>query len=201
MTRPQPTRRSWMTPGINPGTPEDDSDHLRDDVVAMFRGSFDEDGLDFLKRGPRAAQERLAYAQRVRPDAHLTSQAAPSDVQRRFADHGVIDRNRYFIGPDRVVYLRGDDSAELGAAATRRGFESVVGGFAPVSFEQAMAGFGSATEAGTGPFGEIDNLEYLADEQPTLPDVRLTDEAEQEIDRIARRYRDYADYGRRHGHD
>jgi hypothetical protein len=40
-----------MTPGLNPAAETDEDNHLRDDVVAMFRESFDEDGLDFLKRG------------------------------------------------------------------------------------------------------------------------------------------------------
>jgi hypothetical protein len=75
MLRSHPTRRYRRVSGFNSAAEVDD--HLRDDVVAMFRGSFDEDGLDFLKRGPRTAQERLAYAQRVRPDAHLTARPAP----------------------------------------------------------------------------------------------------------------------------
>jgi hypothetical protein len=199
MLRSHPTRRYRRVSGFNSAAEVDD--HLRDDVVAMFRGSFDEDGLDFLKRGPRTAQERLAYAQRVRPDAHLTARPAPLDVQRCFVDHGVIDQNRYFIGPDRAAYLRSHDSAEPGHAAMRRGFESTVGGFTPVSFDQALAEIDGATGAGIVLEDGRDGIGYLADRRPVQPDVQLTDGAEQGIDQIEKRYQAYAEYGRRHGHD
>lgn len=191
----------WRTPGFNPAAGSEDDNHLPDDVVAMFRDSFDEDGLDFVKRGPRTAEERLAYAQRVRADAHLAAQPAPVDVQRRFAHYGVIDRNRYFVGSDGNVYARDESSAELGPAAARRSFESAVGGFAPVSFEQALGdvspqllsqlGTASGSEAG---------LWHRAAGVPRLPEA-VPETQEEEIDRIEERYRDYAEYGRRHGHD
>lgn len=197
MLRPQPMRRPWMTPGFNPGIPGDDSDHLSDDVVAMFRESFDEDGLDFLKRGPRTAQERLAYAQRVRPDAHLTAPPASTHMQRRFADHGVIDRERYFVGPNGFAYLRSDDSAEVGPAVTRRSFESAVGGFAPVSFEQAVANLGISSTIKPGEPSGDDGISLHVDGQSAPSPMHLTQVAQPHIDDIEKRYRAYVDYGRR----
>ncbi|MGE0653038.1 MAG: hypothetical protein AB7P12_15015 [Alphaproteobacteria bacterium] len=201
MPRPSSPWPYWRTPGFNPAADAQDDNHLPDDVVAMFRDSLDPNGLDFLKRGPRTPAERLAYAQRVGPEAHLSARPAPLDVQRRFTDQGIVDQNRYFVGPDRVAYLRGPESAEPAYFGTRRGFETAVGGFEPVEFEGALAEIGNADASGTDQRRGIDGLDYAVDPLPVPPSVRFTDSAEQAIDEIEKRYRAYAEYGRKHGHD
>jgi hypothetical protein len=202
MPRPSSQWPYWRTPDFNPGVGASEDAHLPDDVIIMFQESFNPDGLDFLRRGPRTAAERLAYTQRVAPDAHLNAQPAPMDAQRRFADHGVVDQGRHFVGPDRVLYLRSPDSAEPEFFGARRGFETAVGGLGPALPADTRAGammalVNSNSDAPTG----MDSLRYRSDGIPVAPDARLTEEAERELDEILQRYRDYADYGRRHGHD
>lgn len=107
----------------------DGTNFLPDAVVNLFRESLDDEGLGFLKHGPRSSGERLAFAQRVHPDAHLSSSAASATEQSRFQESGTFDSNRYFVGPDRRVYLRGSGTKEPLAYRLRRGIESAVGGF------------------------------------------------------------------------
>lgn len=114
-------------------------DELPDAVVRMYRESLDEDGLDFLRRGPRTAAERLAYAQRVHPEAYRRAEPAPPSAQEAFAQWGALDGRRYFVGSDRNLYLRSEDTAEPLYSSIRRGFETAVPGFQPSRFDDALA--------------------------------------------------------------
>lgn len=114
-------------------------DELPDAVVRMYRESLDDDGLDFLRRGPRTAAEQLAYAQRVHPEAYRTAQRASSAAQAAFGRHEALDHRRYFVGPDRSVYLRDEAAAEPLHSSIRRGFETAVPGFRPASLNEALA--------------------------------------------------------------
>ncbi|WP_162913287.1 hypothetical protein [Rhodospirillaceae bacterium SYSU D60014] len=107
----------------------DEDDLLPQSVVKLYREQLDDDGLDFLKRGPRSTAERLAFAQRVHPAAYRTAERLSEDDQRRFEAHGEIDSYAAFVGPDGVVYRRNGDSDESLAARIRRGFETAVGGY------------------------------------------------------------------------
>ena len=98
-------------------------------VLALYREALDADGLDFLTHGPRSLEERLAFAQRVHPQAHRTAEPLPEAEQRRFRERGAIDERSAFLGPDGIVYRRGEDSGEGLAARIRRGFENAVGGY------------------------------------------------------------------------
>ncbi len=114
-------------------------DELPDAVVRMYGDSLDEDGLDFLRRGPRSARERLAYAQRVHPDASRTAELAGQGAQAALARDGILDGRRHFVGPDAMVYRRGEATEEPLHASIRRGFESAVPGFRQTGLGEALA--------------------------------------------------------------
>lgn len=104
----------------------------------MYRESLDENGLDFLRRRPRTAGERLAFAQRVHPAAHRTARPAPVPAQAAFSQHGVLDPERHFVGPDRSLYLRDETVVEPLHAAIRRGFETAVPGYESQKLADAL---------------------------------------------------------------
>ncbi len=114
-------------------------DELPDAVVRMYRESLDEDGLDFLRRGPRNGAERPAYAQRVHPDAFRRAEHAGEGAQAALMRDGILDNRRHFVGPDAMVYQRGEATEEPLHASIRRGFETAVPGFQPTGFGQVLA--------------------------------------------------------------
>lgn len=114
-------------------------DELPDTVVRMYRESLDDDGLDLLRRGPRNAAERLAYAQGVDPEAYRKAQPAAASAQAGFAQRGLLDGRQHFVGPDRNLYLRDEITTEPLHASIRRGFETAVPGFRRASFDEALA--------------------------------------------------------------
>jgi soluble lytic murein transglycosylase-like protein len=121
---------------------------LPDLVVNAFREALDADGLRFLKHGSRTQAEQLAFAQDVHPDGHLSSAPAPVREQRRFEEDGTFDQARYFVGPDRILYERGDASAAPLAFRLRRGIENAVGGYDHLDVRKTLAAAESDAEGG-----------------------------------------------------
>lgn len=116
--------------GADAADPQADSSTiLPDAVVNSFRDSLDEESLRFIKHGPRTPAEHLAFAQSVGPGSHLSAMRAPDDQQSRFREQGVFDAARYFLGPDRFLYGRGDATVEPAAFRLRRAIENAVGGY------------------------------------------------------------------------
>jgi hypothetical protein len=109
---------------------------------------LDNDSRSFLKYGPRSPAEKLAYAQRVNPLAHLDALPAPQDVQQRFQDTGELEEtDRFFVGPDGRIYLRNEDSDEQLGAKVRRGYEQAIGGFDEPTVKESLSDISESTRA------------------------------------------------------
>ncbi|WP_162913285.1 peptidoglycan DD-metalloendopeptidase family protein [Rhodospirillaceae bacterium SYSU D60014] len=106
-----------------------EDDLLPQSVINLYREQLDEDELDFLKRGPRSPAEHLAFVQRVHPAAHQTAEPASEPEQRLFRERRMLDEHSTLVGPDGIVYRRGEDSGEGLAARIRRGLENAVGSY------------------------------------------------------------------------
>jgi hypothetical protein len=109
---------------------KDEPTGLPESVINLYRERLDQEGQDFLARGPRTFEEQFAYAQQVRPNAHENSTPASPEVQLRFRQWRHVDWANNFVGPDGIVYVRdrwmGEEKPE---ARIFRGYESAVGGF------------------------------------------------------------------------
>ena len=144
----------------------DEGDLLSQSVINLYREQLDDDGLDFLKRGPRSMAERLAFAQRVHPAAYRTAKRLSEDDQRRFKAYGEIESYAAFVGPDGVVYRRNEDSEESLAARIRRGFETAVGGYDRSDPVRLLA----AGRPVTGVSEDMSAAQGADDDQPVRPD-------------------------------
>lgn len=82
--------------------------------------------------------ERLAFAQRVHPAAYRTAERLSEHDQRLFRERGTLDERSTFVGPDGIVYRRGEDSGEGLAARIRRGLEKAVGGYGLRDFRSVL---------------------------------------------------------------
>jgi hypothetical protein len=132
-----------------------ESNILPDSVVGMFRDSLDDDGLRFLKYGPRSSLEQLAFAQQIHPDAYLSASSAPQSDQSQFQQDRTFDKNRQFVGPDQRLCLRSSGTEEPLAHSLRRGIENAVGGDERPEFLQIAEASIPETQSGVG----IDQLE------------------------------------------
>jgi hypothetical protein len=151
-------------------------------VLALYREALDADGLDFLTHGPRSPEERLAFAQRVHPQAHRAAEPLPEADQRRFRERGAVDEGSAFLGPDGIVYRRGEDSGEGLAARIRRGFENAVGGYERPNLQQLFAEIDwqvaegpQAVETGAQPAGAEANEPFVFDIGPPTSEIVDTD--------------------------
>lgn len=136
--------------GATPSSGGADSSTLPDAVVNAFRESLDDDGLRFLKRGPRSFAEQLASIQRVDPNAHLFASLAPASAYDRYRTGGAFDADRYFVGPDNELYQRDARSPEPLAYRLRRGIEDAVGGYNRPDVGQLVAASFSVPAAPAG---------------------------------------------------
>jgi hypothetical protein len=111
-------------------------------VINQYRERLDQEGLDYLARGPRTFEEQLAYAQWVRPSAHHNSRAAPPEDQLRFRQWRNVDWANNFVGPDGIVYVRdhvvGEEKPE---ARIFRAYENMVGGFKRPKLDDLLGQF------------------------------------------------------------
>ena len=144
-----------------------DEDELPDAVVRMYRESLHEDGLDFLRRGPRTADERLAYVQRVHPEAHRTARPAPMSTQLAYLQSGLLDRERHFIGPDRNLYRRNEATVEPLHASIRRGFETAVPGYGSPNLGDGLA----EAEISGDSERQMESASGAGSDMPALPTV------------------------------
>lgn len=177
----------------------DDTNILPDAVVNLFRESLDDEGLGFLKHGPRSPLERLAFAQRVNPHAHLSSSPAPATEQGRFRGSGAFDSNRHFVGPDRRVYLRNGGTDEPLAYSLRRGIENAAGGFGQpelpeiieASFRKTQGGAGTdqlqrRRQAQNWPGATLTPEDSVAPLPPRIPEVKAISSKFRQIERDVR---------------
>lgn len=193
----------------------DDDDLLPESVINLYREQLDENGLDFLRRGPRSTAERLAFAQRVHPAAYQTAEPLSAQDQQRFKAHGLIDSHAAFVGPDGVVYRRDEDSREDLATRIRRGFETLVGGYdRPGLGELLSRGTTDTSRIGSSPSTQRAgsalrttglNAEpgasvrgQVASDAMKLDDYQPTEE---ELDAIEARFRGYVEHFRSQGWD
>jgi hypothetical protein len=186
--------------GTAPIAPQtDNSNTLPDAVVNLFRDSLDDDGLGFLKHGPRSSREQLAFAQQVHPDAHLSALSAPATEQGRFQEGGAFDSNRHFVGPDQRLYLRSSGTEEPLAYSLRRGIENAVGGFARPDLPKIIEAAYPETQAGPGmeqlekwrqaqkwPGATLATNDSSAPVPPPIPDVKAIDSKFHRIERDLR---------------
>jgi hypothetical protein len=109
---------------------DDEATGLPASVINQYRDGLDQEGQDFLRRGPRSFEEQLAYAQQVRPSAFQNATPASMDDQLRFWRGRDVDWAGNFVGPNGVVYIRDDwMNVEKPEARIFRAYENMVGGF------------------------------------------------------------------------
>lgn len=199
---PTPLRRDAggpATAGQPTETSGDGDNVLPDAVVNSFRESLDREGLDFLKHGPRTPAERLAFAQRVHPGAHMSARLAPDATRNRVRETGGFDWTRYFVGPDGRLYLRDEAAAEPLAYRLRRGMEDAVGGFDRSATGRVIEAAFPASESGA----SSEMLEQLRDGQkwpgeslgmdrgamplpPRIPEVKAIEDKFRRVERDVR---------------
>lgn len=111
-------------------------------VINQYREKLDQEGQEFLARGPRSFEEQLAYAQQVRPNAYENATPASMDDQLRFWQSRDVDWARNFVGPNGVVYVRDDlMNVEKPEARIFRAYENMVGGFKRPKLDDLLGKF------------------------------------------------------------